>query len=46
MNLHKEGKVSIEDAREFCSDVSIFDQMMMGTYSVPRLDSIKGGASH
>lgn len=41
LNLHKEGKITLEDAREYCTDVSIFDQMMMGTYSVPRLDSIK-----
>lgn len=41
LNLHREGKISLEDAREFCTDVSIFDQMMMGTYSVPRLDTIK-----
>ena len=46
MTLYKEGKITIEAAREFCSDVSIFDQMLMGTYSVPRLDSIKGGGAH
>lgn len=41
INLYKEEKVTLEDAQEFCTDVSIFDQMLMGTYSVPRLDSIK-----
>ncbi len=40
--LHKEHKVELEHAREFCTDVSVFDQLTMGTYSVPRLDSIKG----
>jgi len=41
LNLYKEEKITLESAREFCTDVSIFDQMMMGTYSVPRLESIK-----
>lgn len=41
LNLYKEEKITLEAAREFCTDVSIFDQMIMGTYSVPRLDSIK-----
>ncbi len=41
--LYKENRVELERAREFCTDASIFDQLVMGTYSVPRLDSIKGG---
>ena len=39
--MHKEGKITLENAQKFCTDQSIFDQMMMGTYSIPRLDSIK-----
>ena len=40
-NLYKEGKISLETARESCTEVSVFDQIQMGTYSVPRLESIK-----
>ena len=39
--LHKDGKIELETAREFATDVSMFDQLQMGTYSVPRLDSIR-----
>lgn len=39
--LYKEGKIDLEHARASCTSVSIFDQMVMGTYSVPRLDTIK-----
>lgn len=39
--LYKEGKVTLENARFFATERSIFDQMIMGTYSVPRLDTIK-----
>jgi twitching motility protein PilT len=41
-NLYKAGKIDLERAREYCTDVSIFDQIHMGTYSIPRLDSIRG----
>jgi len=41
--LYKEGKIELEVAREYATDVSILDQLLIGTYSVPRLDSIKGG---
>ncbi len=47
--LYKQGLISLENARLFSTDVSILDQMLMGTYSVPRLDSIKAAqyaASH
>ena len=37
------GIVELEDAREFSTDQSVFDQLRMGTYTVPRLESIKGG---
>ncbi len=40
-NLYKKKIISLENAREYCTDVSVLDQMLMGTYSVPRLDSIK-----
>ena len=39
--LYKKKVITLEDAREFATDVSVLDQMLMGTYSVPRLDSIK-----
>ena len=39
--LFKSGVIDLEAAREFASDVSLFDQLHMGTYSVPRLDSIR-----
>jgi twitching motility protein PilT len=39
--LFKNGKIDLAKAQMFCTDQSIFDQMQMGTYSVPRLDSIK-----
>jgi twitching motility protein PilT len=44
--LFKEGKIDIDRAREFATDVSMFDQIHMGTYSIPRLDSIKGKSDH
>lgn len=39
---YKNNVLDLENARTTCTDVSIFDQMRMGTYAVPRLDSIKG----
>jgi twitching motility protein PilT len=39
--LYKAGKIDLEHAQAFATDQSIFDQMLMGTYSVPRLDSLK-----
>ena len=41
LRMYKSGKIDMEHAREFATDVSVLDQMMMGTYSVPRLDSLK-----
>lgn len=41
--MFKAGTIDLEHARESATDVSVFDQMHMGTYSIPRLDSIKGG---
>jgi twitching motility protein PilT len=40
-DLFKKEKITLENARTECTDVSIFDQIHMGTYSVPRLESIK-----
>jgi twitching motility protein PilT len=39
--LLKKGEIELETAREFSTQVSMFDQLRMGTYSVPRLESIK-----
>lgn len=39
--MFKEGRITLENAHAFCTDESIFDQKVMGTYSIPRLDSIK-----
>ena len=39
--LYKSGEVDLEHAQLFSTDQSMFDQMYMGTYSVPRLDTIK-----
>ena len=41
LRLYKSGKIDLEHAREFTTDQSVFDQMLMGTYSVPRLESLK-----
>lgn len=41
--LEKKGTIDLETARAACTDVSVFDQMHMGTYSVPRLESMVGG---
>ncbi|NIA12780.1 MAG: PilT/PilU family type 4a pilus ATPase [Nitrospiraceae bacterium] len=39
--MFKKGSISLDDAKLFSTDQSIFDQMYMGTYSVPRLDSLR-----
>lgn len=44
--LFKEGKITLEHAQANSTDQSIFDQLHMGTYSVPRLDTIKGKGDH
>jgi twitching motility protein PilT len=41
VRMYKKGLIDLEVARDFTTDVSTFDQMLMGTYSVPRLDSLK-----
>lgn len=39
--MYKKKQITLENAHFWCTDASILDQMIMGTYSVPRLDSIK-----
>lgn len=41
--MFKNDLIDLEHARETATDVSVFDQLHMGTYAVPRLDSLKGG---
>lgn len=40
-NMVKEKIIDIEHAEQYSTDSSILDQMIMGTYTVPRLESIK-----
>ncbi|HPO16790.1 MAG TPA: PilT/PilU family type 4a pilus ATPase [Candidatus Hydrogenedentes bacterium] len=44
--MYKDGKIDLDRAREFATDVSMLDQLLMGTYSIPRLDSIKNKGDH
>jgi len=44
--MYKQGLITLENARESVTDRSTLDQLLMGTYSVPRLDSIKGKGDH
>lgn len=39
--LYKEKKISLEDARATATDVSVLDQMIIGTYTVPRVEGLK-----
>jgi twitching motility protein PilT len=39
--LYKARKIDLAHAREYSTEVSIFDQLNMGTYTVPRLDTLK-----
>ena len=41
--MYKDDIIDLEHAQETATDVSVFDQLKMGTYAVPRLDSLKGG---
>ena len=41
VKMHRQGLIDREIARDYTTDVSIFDQMLMGTYSIPRLESLK-----
>jgi twitching motility protein PilT len=40
-DLYKAKKININVAHDYSTDSSILDQMIMGTYTVPRLESIK-----
>lgn len=40
-DMYKQKKITLEHAKQFCTDESVFGQMLMGTYTVPRLESIK-----
>jgi len=44
--MFKEGSITLENAQEFATDRSIFDQLRMGTYSIPRMESIKSKGDH
>lgn len=44
--LYKKGLITLEHAREAVTDLSTFEQLLLGTYSVPRLDSIKNKGEH
>lgn len=41
LGMYKKKQITNENAHYWCTDASILDQLIMGTYSVPRLDSIK-----
>ena len=41
VRMYKQGLISLEIAQDYTTDVSTFNQMIMGTYSIPRLDSLK-----
>ncbi|MCP4642357.1 MAG: PilT/PilU family type 4a pilus ATPase [bacterium] len=42
LDMYKDKKVDLDLARYYATEPSVLDQMVMGTYSIPRLDSIKG----
>ncbi len=39
--MYKNGQIDLEHAQTYSTDQSVLDQMIMGTYSIPRLDSLK-----
>ena len=39
--LYKDKKITIEVAQEYSTNQSMFDQIVMGTYSIPRLEGVK-----
>ncbi len=41
LKLVKKGIISVETAQEYATEQTMFDQMHMGTYSVPRVESLK-----
>jgi twitching motility protein PilT len=44
--LYKAGTIELELGQEYSTDESIFNQMVMGTYSIPRLESVKHLGAH
>lgn len=42
-DLYKKNTITLDNARKLATEASVLDQMLMGTYTIPRLDSIKGG---
>lgn len=40
--LFKDKLIDLEHAQAFATDQSMFDQIRMGTYAIPRLDSVRG----
>jgi len=41
-NLYKQKKIDLERAQEFATEQSMFDQIRMGTYAIPRLEGVRG----
>jgi len=41
LELYHEGVIDLDHAKEYCTDLSTLEQMLMGTYTIPRLESIK-----
>ncbi len=41
-NLFNQKQISLERAQEFATEKSMFDQIRMGTYAVPRLEGVRG----
>ena len=39
--LYRDKKITLEHAHEYATNVTTLDQMIMGTYSVPRLEQLK-----
>ena len=40
--LLKDKVIDIKEAREACTDVSVLDQLIIGTYTIPRVEGLKG----
>lgn len=40
--LYKKKSIDLEHAQEFSTDQSMFDQIRMGTYAIPRLEGVRG----
>ena len=40
--LIKDKIIDVEEAREASTDISVLDQLMIGTYTIPRVEGLKG----